>query len=124
MHLYASTRELADHLHIAMRSRAVIEQAKGILMSQRRCDAAEAFNLLAAASQRSDRKLRDIAQAIVDGVAGSGLPAELSDAGDVDLPRTPRRGGGARLNGWWLPGLRPLTPGSARPGRRARPGHD
>jgi GAF domain-containing protein len=69
MHLYESTRELADNLDIAMRTRAVIEQAKGILMSQRRCDATEAFNLLAAASQRSNRKLRDIAQAIVDGVA-------------------------------------------------------
>jgi hypothetical protein len=59
-----------ENLDIAMRSRAVIEQAKGILMSQRRWDAAEAFNLLAAASQRSNRKLRDIAQAIVDGVSG------------------------------------------------------
>ena len=39
-------------------------------MSQRRCDAEEAFNLLAAASQRSNRKLRDIARAIVDGVTG------------------------------------------------------
>jgi AmiR/NasT family two-component response regulator len=53
-----------------MQSRVVNEQAKGILMNQRRCDAAEAFNLLAAASQRSNRKLRDIAQAIVDGVTG------------------------------------------------------
>jgi AmiR/NasT family two-component response regulator len=69
MHLYETTRELAEHLDIAMRTRAVIEQAKGILMSQRRCDAIEAFNLLAAASQRSNRKLRDIAQSIVDGVS-------------------------------------------------------
>lgn len=69
MHLYESTRELAENLDIAMRTRAVIEQAKGILMSQRRCDATQAFNVLAAASQRSNRKLRDIAQAIVNGVA-------------------------------------------------------
>ena len=68
MHLYESTRDLAQHLDRAMQSRAVIEQAKGILMSQRRCDATEAFTLLAAASQRSNRKLRDIAQSIVDGV--------------------------------------------------------
>jgi GAF domain-containing protein len=68
MHLYQSTRDQAEHLDIAMQTRAVIEQAKGILMSQRRCDAQQAFNLLAAASQRSNRKLRDIAQAIVDGV--------------------------------------------------------
>ncbi len=70
MHLYETTRELADHLDIAMRTRAVIEPAKGILISQRRCDATEAFSLLAAASQRYNRKLRDIAQAIVDGVTG------------------------------------------------------
>jgi GAF domain-containing protein len=69
MYLYESTRHLAEHLDRAMQSRAVIEQAKGILMAQRRCDAAEAFNILAAASQRSNRKLRDIAAAIVDGVA-------------------------------------------------------
>ena len=66
LHLYESTRDLARNLDVAMQSRAVIEQAKGILMSQRRCDAAEAFSLLAAASQRSNRKLRDIAQGIVD----------------------------------------------------------
>ena len=70
LHLYESTRDLARNLDVAMQSRAVIEQAKGILMSQRRCDAAEAFSLLAAASQRSNRKLRDIAQGLVDGVAG------------------------------------------------------
>ena len=61
MHLYESTRDQAEHLDTAMQTRAVIEQAKGILMSQRRCDAQEAFSLLAAASQRSNRKLRDIA---------------------------------------------------------------
>ena len=72
MHLYESTRELAHNLDLAMRTRAVIEQAKGILMCQRRCDATEAFNLLAGASQRSNRKLRDIAQAIVDGISAQG----------------------------------------------------
>jgi GAF domain-containing protein len=69
IHLYESTRELATNLDAAMRSRAVIEQAKGILMSQRRCDASEAFSLLADASQRSNRKVRDIAQSLIDGVS-------------------------------------------------------
>jgi GAF domain-containing protein len=72
IHLYETTRERAMHLDAAMRSRAVIEQAKGILMCQRRCDASEAFSMLVAASQRSNRKLRDIAQSIVDGVSGAG----------------------------------------------------
>ena len=70
MHVYLSARHLAEHLDRAMQSRAVIEQAKGILMCQRKCDATEAFNMLTAASQRSNRKLRDIAQAIVNGVTG------------------------------------------------------
>ncbi|SDF22607.1 GAF domain-containing protein [Blastococcus fimeti] len=70
IHLYETTRDRAEHLDAAMRSRAVIEQAKGILMSQRRCDADTAFTLLAGASQRSNRKLRDIAQSLVDGVSG------------------------------------------------------
>ena len=69
LHLYETTRDLAENLDTAMRSRAVIEQAKGVLMSQQHCDATEAFGLLAAASQRSNRKLAHIARAIVDGVS-------------------------------------------------------
>jgi GAF domain-containing protein len=71
LHLYETTRERAAALDTAMRSRAVIEQAKGILMSQRRCDAAQAFDLLARASQRSNRKLRDVAASLVAGVSGA-----------------------------------------------------
>jgi GAF domain-containing protein len=75
MHVYRSARELAENLDRAMQSRAIIEQAKGILMAQRRCDATEAFNLMAAASQRGNRKVRDLAQGIVDGVTrGSTSP--------------------------------------------------
>lgn len=59
-------RDLALQLNEAMRSRAVIEQAKGILMAGRRCDADTAFGLLVELSQRSNRKLRDVAQALVD----------------------------------------------------------
>jgi GAF domain-containing protein len=66
---YWDARSLGERLTDAMHSRAAIEQAKGILMAQRRCDAAEAFNILAAASQRANRKLREIAAAIVTGVA-------------------------------------------------------
>ncbi len=45
---------------------AVIEQAKGMLMAAQSCSADEAFDLLVRASQRSNRKLRDIAQELVD----------------------------------------------------------
>jgi GAF domain-containing protein len=73
MHLYDSTRKLAEQLEAAMQSRALIDQAKGILMGQRRCSAQEAFDLLVDLSQRSNRKLREVAQAVVD-QAGSGQP--------------------------------------------------
>jgi GAF domain-containing protein len=66
MHLYESTRTLAEQLQAAMESRAVIEQAKGVLMGQRRCTAEEAFDVLVKLSQQSNRKLREVAQALVD----------------------------------------------------------
>lgn len=62
-------RDLADQLAEAMASRAVIEQAKGVLMGDRRCDADHAFGILRDMSQRENRKLREIAQGIVDSVS-------------------------------------------------------
>jgi AmiR/NasT family two-component response regulator len=49
-----------------MRTRAVIEQAKGIFMATHRISADKAFQALARASQRENRKLNDIAQRLVD----------------------------------------------------------
>ncbi|RJK96144.1 GAF and ANTAR domain-containing protein [Vallicoccus soli] len=63
--LYTSTTELARQMEAAMASRAVIEQAKGMVMARRDCSADEAFALLARASQAANRKLRDIAQEVV-----------------------------------------------------------
>ena len=57
--------EHVRNMELAMQSRAVIEQAKGVLMAQRRVDADGAFDLLRDASQRYNRKLRDIARGIV-----------------------------------------------------------
>ncbi|MEV5631994.1 GAF and ANTAR domain-containing protein [Micromonospora tulbaghiae] len=68
-HLYDSASTLARQMHEAMRSRAVIEQAKGIIMGQRRCSADEAFSLLAKLSQDSSRKLREVAEALVSRAA-------------------------------------------------------
>ena len=63
----ADAVEEAAGLHAAMETRAVIEQAKGILMRDQRCTSEEAFRLLAQASNNSNRKLRDIALSIVEG---------------------------------------------------------
>lgn len=62
--------ELAAQLRNALDSRAVIEQAKGILMASRGVDADTAFKLLVGASQRENRKLRDIAAEVVGAVVG------------------------------------------------------
>ena len=62
---HAQLGDQARNMRRAMESRAVIEQAKGVLMAQRGVDADQAFELLRQASQRSNRKLRDIAVGIV-----------------------------------------------------------
>jgi len=48
-----------------MASRAVIEQAKGILMERCTITAEQAFTLLTHASQRNNVKLRDVAEELV-----------------------------------------------------------
>jgi AmiR/NasT family two-component response regulator len=52
-------------MQAAMESRAVIEQAKGIIMGDRRCTADEAFRILRKLSQDTNRKVRDVAAALV-----------------------------------------------------------
>ena len=74
MHLYAAQGQVAEQLQAAMQSRAVIEQAKGILMGQRRCTAQEAFDVLVRLSQDRNRKLRDVAQAMVQDAGGGDGP--------------------------------------------------
>ncbi|MCU1676692.1 MAG: histidine kinase [Frankiales bacterium] len=64
--LYATTAALAHHMEQAMKSRAVIEQAKGILMVLHGLDPDAAFGMLTQQSQRSHRKLREVAESIVE----------------------------------------------------------
>lgn len=63
---YWDAFQLGVDLRTAMQSRAVIEQAKGILMGLQRCSADEAFQILVRASQRENRKLREVAEELVD----------------------------------------------------------
>jgi GAF domain-containing protein len=59
----------------ALVTRDVIGQAKGILMARQSCDADEAFDVLRRASQRANRKLRDIAQELVDATVTTSVAA-------------------------------------------------
>lgn len=61
----ATTRFAGDMVE-AMRSRAVIEQAKGILINERGVDAEQAFHLLGQAAECRNVKLRDLARRVVD----------------------------------------------------------
>ena len=55
-----------SNLQGAFGRRAVIEQAKGILMARNGIDAEQAFQLLKAHSQQSGRKLVEVAQAVTE----------------------------------------------------------
>jgi GAF domain-containing protein len=61
----ARTSDDLTQLRTAMTSRALIEQAKGILMERHKIKEDEAFTMLAHASQRTNTKLRDVAAELV-----------------------------------------------------------
>jgi GAF domain-containing protein len=73
-HLYETQATLAQHMQAAMLSRAVIEQAKGIIMAQRHCTAEQAFATLSKISQESNRKLRDVAALLVARITATQEP--------------------------------------------------
>jgi GAF domain-containing protein len=66
--VYATTAQLAANLQRALDSRAVIDQAKGILMGRHGITGEVAFDMLSKQSQLTNRKLHDIAQELVDDV--------------------------------------------------------
>lgn len=66
--LYDGAVRVQQQLTEALSSRAVIEQAKGVLMAQRGVDADAAFGCLREMSQLTNRKLRDVAADVVSGV--------------------------------------------------------
>jgi len=67
---YSEARDLAEQLEQALGSRAVIDQAIGIVMAESRCDADQAFATLTRASNNRNMKLRDLATEIVMRVGG------------------------------------------------------
>lgn len=81
MHAHDASRQLVRQLSAALETRPIIDQAKGIVMRDRGCTADEAFDLLVAASQRSNRKLRLVAQDVVDSVTQSS-PAHKASNGE------------------------------------------
>lgn len=62
----AQTKRLAHQLQAALTSRAVIDQALGILMSRTGSTSEQAFDRLRDRSQTDNIKLREVAQRVVD----------------------------------------------------------
>ena len=89
LHAYQSARDMADNLQAALGSRAVIDQAKGVLIERFRLTPDQAFQRLAEASMHANRKLRDIA----DDLVHTGVLPVVPPRGDSGPPRTqPARG--------------------------------
>jgi GAF domain-containing protein len=65
----AEREQVIGQLREALSSRSAIDQAVGVLMAQRHCAAERAMELLRQESQRSNRKVRDLAAEILAGVA-------------------------------------------------------
>jgi hypothetical protein len=75
--VHALEIEIAQ-LRTAMASRAVIEQAKGVLMLLTGCADQVAFELLTHISSHTHRKVREIAQELVDSASGRApLPPDV-----------------------------------------------
>jgi GAF domain-containing protein len=58
---------LTEQLQTALNSRILIEQAKGLLAERLQVDMAVAFTMLRGSARSSNRRLSDLAQAIIDG---------------------------------------------------------
>jgi GAF domain-containing protein len=74
----ASCTDLNDQLRSSLASRAVIDQAVGVIMATERCPQDKAFAMLRTVSQNTNVKLRDLATTIVTSVGGkppSAVPA-------------------------------------------------
>ncbi|MFC8449535.1 ANTAR domain-containing protein [Kitasatospora sp. NPDC057223] len=65
-------RRTVTDMNRAVDTRAVIDQAIGVLMARERCTATEAFGLLRRTSRSRNTKLRDVCQEVVDGIVTRG----------------------------------------------------
>lgn len=76
-------RDLVENLQKAMASRAGIEQAKGVIMAIRGCTPDDAFDALRVVSQRTNRKLVEVAAEVVDRAQRERVAAGTAQDSDV-----------------------------------------
>lgn len=63
---HVAARKLAEHLNVALQSRDMIGQAKGILMERENVSDEAAFEMLKTISQQANVKLREVAHRLID----------------------------------------------------------
>ncbi len=95
---YSDSRRLADQLRDAASSRAIVDQAKGILMHALGCSADDALERMRQVSQRSNLRATEVAQRVIDAHASPagrarGNPARSARGSRPGRPadRTPNR---------------------------------
>lgn len=89
---YGDSRRVADQLRDAADSRAIVDQAKGILMHALGCSADEALERMREVSQRSNIRATEVARRVIDAHSGrSGRAARDSVSQLADLASRARR---------------------------------
>jgi hypothetical protein len=89
---YGDSRRVADQLRDAASSRAIVDQAKGILMHALGCSADEALERMREVSQRSNIRATEVARRVIDAHSGrSGRAARDSVSQLADLANRARR---------------------------------
>jgi hypothetical protein len=89
---YGDSRRVADQLRDAATSRAIMDQAKGILMHALGCSAEEALERMREVSQRSNIRATEVASRVIDAHSGrSGRAARDSVSQLADLASRARR---------------------------------
>jgi GAF domain-containing protein len=88
--LYRTCRRMVESLHAGLESRAVIEQAKGMLHAELGVTPEHAFHLLSRYSQNTNQRVRKISAALVQGrIAATEFrsPPELVHSGGIEAYR-------------------------------------
>jgi hypothetical protein len=91
----AARPERTEQMLDLLQSRAALEEAKGIIIALRRCDPDEAWATLRRASQQFNVKVRELAVALVELLAGA--PAPQPDGDRTIHPGPPARAAAAQV---------------------------
>ncbi|MFE4463507.1 PAS and ANTAR domain-containing protein [Oerskovia sp. NPDC056781] len=101
-HEDALRREVTRQVAVGLQDRAVVDQAKGVIMASHALDPDGALDLLVVHASESSRRLPDVARELIDAIAaGGGLGGRAKDRVDACLaalePGSVSRPGGAQL---------------------------